>query len=140
MNDCVFCQILSGTLPASVVHQDPVVTVLMDIHPINPGHAVVIPNRHAASLADLDGETAGEMIRVAQKVAASLRRSGVPCEGVNLQLADGEAAGQSVFHVHLHVIPRFEGDGYGQRFGPDYPPSPSRSELDQVAERIRTVL
>ena len=139
MNGCIFCEILAGNSPASVVHQDPVVTVLMDLHPINPGHAVVIPNRHAASLADLDGETAGEMIRVAQKVAVALRRSGVPCEGVNLQLADGEAAGQSVFHVHLHVIPRYRGDGFGQRFGPNYPTRPSRSELDEVAQQLRSV-
>src|SRR5262245_55529620 len=106
MDNCKFCDILSGRLSSNIVCRDEFLTALMDLHPINPGHLIVIPNRHAASLADLDAEAAGELFRMAQRVAAALRRSGIRCEGVNLLLADGEAAGQSVFHTHLHVVPR----------------------------------
>ena len=79
-------------------------------------------------------------MRVAHRLAAALRRSGVRCEGVNLFLADGEAATQEVFHVHLHVFPRFHGDGFGLTFGPDYTTRPPRSALDAVAAQIRAAL
>jgi hypothetical protein len=72
------------------------------------------------------------MFRTAQKVAAALHASGLGCEGINLFLANGEAAGQEVFHVHLHVVPRFEGDGFGLTFGPDYPDTPDREGLDRT--------
>jgi diadenosine tetraphosphate (Ap4A) HIT family hydrolase len=112
----------------------------MDIQPVNPGHLLVIPNRHARNLADLDEETGALMFRVAQRLAGALRQSGVRCEGVNLFLADGAAAGQEVFHVHLHVIPRYAGDGFGLRFSPAYFERPERPELDRLAEQIRLSL
>ncbi len=140
MSDCVFCAILAGRLPASIVHQDDTTTALMDIRPINPGHVLVIPNRHAAYLAGLDPATAGELFRVAQRVAAALRASGVRCEGVNVLLADGEAAGQEVFHTHLHVIPRYPGDGFGFKFGVRESSPTDSSELDSTAERIKGAL
>jgi histidine triad (HIT) family protein len=127
-------------LPASIVYRDDVCSALLDIQPVNPGHILVIPNRHAAYLADIDGETAAHLMRVAHRMAAALRQSGVRCEGVNLFLADGEAARQEVFHVHLHVFPRFRGDGFGLTFGPDYANRPPRSALDAMAEQIRAVL
>jgi histidine triad (HIT) family protein len=140
MNDCIFCAILAGDQPASVVYQDDLCTAFMDARPVNPGHTLVVPNAHAASLAELDPETGGRMFRVAQRIAAALRRSTVRCEGVNLFLADGEVAMQSVFHVHLHVLPRYAGDGFGFRFGPSYFERPERAALDRVAEEIREAL
>ncbi len=115
-------------------------TAFMDIQPVNAGHVLVVPDDHAASLAGLPEDAGARPFRTAQKVAAALYGSGLRCEGVNLLLADGEAAGQDVFHVHLHVIPRFEGDGFGLTFGPDYANSPGREELERAAERIRGVL
>jgi histidine triad (HIT) family protein len=88
-------------------------------------------------LSELDEETGAQLFRVAMRLSEALRQSGVRCEGVNLFLADGEAAGQEVFHVHLHLIPRFRGDGFGFRFGPDYSLLPERARLDEVAEGIR---
>jgi histidine triad (HIT) family protein len=111
----------------------------MDIQPINPGHALVIPNRHAGSLGEVDEHTAGHLFRLAQRVMVALRSSDLRCEGVNLLLADGAAAGQEVFHTHLHVIPRYPGDGFGFRFGSSYSVKPTRRELDEAAERIRRV-
>ena len=104
----------------------------MDIRPVNPGHVLVIPTAHAPFLA--------ELFRVGQRVAAVLRGSDLRCEGVNLLLADGEAAGQEVFHVHLHVIPRYRGDGSGFRFGARGASPPTRSALDEIAEKLRTSL
>jgi histidine triad (HIT) family protein len=109
----------------------------MDIQPVNPGHLLVIPNTHASYLSDLDSETAGQMMIVAHRLTAALRSSGLPCEGVNYFLADGEAAMQEVFHVHLHVFPRFKGDGFGLKFGPHYFDRPNRAELDEAADQIR---
>jgi len=135
---CVFCNIVRGEAPASVVYADDRVLAFMDIQPVNPGHLLVIPRAHAAYLADLEAETGGHLFQVGMNLAAAVRRSGVRCEGVDLFLADGEAAGQEVFHVHLHVIPRYTGDGFGFRFGPDYHRRPERAALDALAEAIRT--
>ncbi len=140
MDDCVFCEVLAGRLPASVVMREGRCTAFMDIQPVNAGHVLVVPDDHAASLAELPEDAGARLFRTAQKVAAALYGSGLRCEGVNLLLADGEAAGQDVFHVHLHVIPRFEGDGFGLTFGPDYANRPGREELERAAERIRGVL
>ncbi len=141
MTDCIFCQIIAGTAPASEVYRDERVIAFMDIRPINPGHLLVVPIRHAADLAGLDAEDGAQIFRVGQRLAAALRRSGLHCEGVDLFLADGEAAGQEVMHVHLHVIPRFRGDGFGFRFGPTYRVQrPARAELDLAAEMVRGAL
>jgi len=139
-NDCIFCKILSGELEVSMVYQDDRCSAFMDIQPVNPGHALVVPNRHASNLAELDEEEGALMFRVAQLIAAALRKSGVNCEGVNFFLADGEAAGQEVFHVHLHILPRYVGDGFGLRFGPHYANKPGRQELNETADRIRNAL
>jgi len=140
MARCVFCEILTGDRPASVVYQDERCMAFMDIQPVNPGHVLVVPKRHATFLADLDPETGAQMFRVAQQLAGALRRSDVRCEGVNLFLADGRAAMQEVLHVHLHVIPRYRGDGFGLRFGPGYHDRPARAALDAVALDIVSAL
>lgn len=137
--DCIFCKILKGKLEASLVYRDEVCAAFMDIQPVNPGHVLVVPVRHVASLADLKDKEGVEMFRLAQRLAAALRQSGVKCEGVNLLLADGEAAGQEVFHAHLHVIPRHEGDGFGFTFPPRYFQKPERKELNEIAGQIGQV-
>jgi histidine triad (HIT) family protein len=137
--DCVFCNILAGKLPSSRVYQDEICTAFLDIQPVNPGHLLIVPNQHAACLAELNEDTGAHMFRIAQRLAAALRRSAVKCEGVNFFLADGEAAFQDVFHVHLHVFPRFAGDGFGLELGPNYYNKPGRAELDEIAGNIRSV-
>jgi histidine triad (HIT) family protein len=140
MAGCVFCDIVAGARPASIVYQDGTCTAFMDIHPTNPGHVLVVPNEHASSLAELDPDLGGQMFQLAQRIAQALRHSGIRCEGVHLSLADGAAAGQEVPHTHLHVRPRYRGDGFGFRFGPGYGQRPSRSELDERAAQIRRAL
>lgn len=139
MDDCIFCAIVAGTTQASIVYEDDVCLAFLDIQPVNPGHVLVIPKVHAASLADLEPSTGGHLFQVGQQIAARLRHSSVRCEGLNLFLADGKAAMQEVFHVHLHVFPRYEGDGFGLRFGDHYWEPTKREELDQLAEELRSL-
>jgi histidine triad (HIT) family protein len=137
MTDCVFCAIVAGDAPASVVYDDDRVLGFMDLNPASAGHLLVIPKRHATYLSDLDPDDGAAMFRTAQLLAAATRASELRPEGVNLFLADGELAGQEVFHVHLHLLPRRAGDGFGVRaeFG-----HPDRSELDEHAGYIRAAL
>ncbi len=141
MSDCLFCKIVAGEIPSTAVLKDEHCYAFMDIRPINPGHVLVIPVRHAANLAELDAGSGAEMFKSAQKIAAAVRASGLDCEGINLHLADGPVAGQEVFHVHLHVIPRFSGDGFGLKFPPDYQQeTPLEEEIQSAAARITAAL
>jgi histidine triad (HIT) family protein len=137
MPSCVFCDILAGLAPANFVHRDNLCVAFMDIKPVNPGHALVVPFTHAALLSELDEVSVGHMLQVAQRIDTALRASGIKCEGVNLIIADGRSAGQDVFHVHLHIIPRFLGDGHHLRFSPSAFTHPSFTELEKNAELIR---
>jgi diadenosine tetraphosphate (Ap4A) HIT family hydrolase len=144
MSECVFCRIIGGALPSSLVYRDDVCCAFMDIQPINPGHVLVVPLEHSASLSVLEPKTGGHMFAVAQRLAAALYAAGEGggprCQGVNFSLADGSVAGQDVFHVHLHVIPRYAGDGRGFWFARKHTRRPQRSELDQAAGEIRAAL
>jgi histidine triad (HIT) family protein len=134
---CIFCQIVEGTLPSSKVIEDETCLVFMDIQPVNPGHMLVVPKKHFNDLSDLPATTGSHLFQIAQRIALTLPKTTLKSEGVDLFLAHGEAAGQEIFHVHLHVIPRYEGDGFGFRFGPNYSNLPERSELDVIASQIK---
>src|SRR5690242_4348685 len=138
--DCVICDLLSGELEVSLVYRDKLCAAFMVIQPINPGHMLVVPLRHSSCLAELHSEEGSQLFQVAQRLVESLRKAPAKCEGVNLFLADGEAAGQEVFHTHLHVVPRFKGDGFGLKFSPNYFTKPDRTELDSIAEQIKSSL
>jgi histidine triad (HIT) family protein len=137
VSECIFCRVAQGEADRSLVHEDDDVVVVMDIQPVNEGHALVLPKRHASELAELDEETGARLFVTAMRTAAALRGSGIRCEGVNVFLADGEAAGQDVDHVHLHVLPRYAGDPFRiDRDGGWLDPQ-ERDELDAVAGRLR---
>lgn len=133
---CVFCSILAGEAEASFVAREDRVGAFMDIRPVTDGHLLIVPNVHVESLADLDAEDAAKMFALGIRLAAAARAT-VPCDGVNLSLADGEAAGQEVDHVHLHVIPRTPGDGFLVDAEAWSRPAPTREHLDAIAARIR---
>jgi histidine triad (HIT) family protein len=137
MTNCIFCEIVKRKSPSSIVYEDDACMAFMDIQPVNPGHVLVVPKQHFIDLKDLPPHIGGHLFQVAQQIALSLPRTKVQIEGVDLFLAHGEAAGQDVFHVHLHVIPRYEGDGFGFKFGPNYRNLPERSELDTIATQIK---
>jgi len=138
MATCTFCRIIAGESPASFVYEDDLVCAFLDIQPVQPGHLLIVPRKHATSLCQLSTEKGERMMAVAQRFVRVLREgAAVPCEGVNLFLADGNVAGQEVPHVHLHVIPRTSTDGFGLRFGAAYGTRPDRTELDRIADAVR---
>jgi diadenosine tetraphosphate (Ap4A) HIT family hydrolase len=134
--DCLLCRIVARTEEASVVYEDDRVIAICDLYPVNPGHLLVITKAHAVGLDDLNVTDGCQMFAVAQRLAAALRQTDLRREGINLFLADGEAAFQEVFHVHLHVIPRYVGDNFKLDSGQSTTPT-ARRELDAVAGRIR---
>jgi len=135
MSNCIFCDIVSGTAPASVVYEDSNIIAFMDIQPIIPGHTLIIPKKHCVYLSELDDTTGAQLFRVTREIVRAVRDCGIRCEGANLFLADGEAVGQDVFHTHMHVIPRYKGDNFVIK--PEYPPKPGREELDRLASSIK---
>ncbi len=140
MKDCIFCKIVNKELPGIILYEDDDVLSFMDIQPINPGHLLIIPKKHAELISDVDDAVIAKMSVVAKKLNTAIRKSGLKAEGVNFFLADGEAAGQEVFHVHLHVFPRFKDDGFGIRFPEHYKTKKDVSELKIAAEKIKSSL
>jgi len=136
-NACIFCRIVEGREKASFVAQGSDAVAFLDLHPINEGHTLIVPRKHAVSIAEVDEVAAAAMWSLARRVAAGLRASGLRCEAINLYVADGAEAGQEVFHSHLHVIPRWQGDGFGIKFPPHYGAAADRKTLDEVAARLR---
>jgi len=134
---CIFCAILRGDVDASFVHRDEDVVAFMDIRPVTEGHLLVIPTEHYVTIDEVPEDIAGRMTAVGVRAAKALSQSGVPMEGYNFFIANGEAAGQEVFHVHLHVIPRYPNDGFGFRFPPGYGQIAQREHVNQLAERLR---
>jgi len=128
MEDCVFCQIIAGDSPVSSFYEDELVLGLMTT-------GLVIPKAHYTYFADMDEETGKHLFIISQRAAAAIRKSGVKCEGINLFLADGEAAFQEVFHFHMHVFPRFKGDPF--KISADWDFTPPREDLDQTAKMIK---
>jgi histidine triad (HIT) family protein len=135
---CLFCGIVAGQVEASVVYEDETVVAFMDLFPVTPGHLLVVPRAHAVGLEDIDAATSAHVWSIGHELAGALRRSSLRCEGINLLLCDGEAAFQTVFHVHLHVIPRFADDGW--MLLAHEPPARERSLLDADADAVRQAI
>jgi diadenosine tetraphosphate (Ap4A) HIT family hydrolase len=135
--ECIFCAIVSRQAEASVVHEDGTVVVFMDRNPVTPGHLLVVPHAHSVCLEDLDGATGSHVWSAGRDMARALRRSGTGCEGINILLCDGEVAFQTVFHFHLHVIPRYAGDGWTLKAES---PERDRSLLDSDAQAIKDAI
>jgi histidine triad (HIT) family protein len=134
---CVFCAIVAGQVEASVAYEDETVMAFMDLNPVTPGHLLVVPRKHAVGLEDLDRATSAHVWSIGHDMARALRRSAMRCEGINVLLCDGEVAFQTVFHFHLHVIPRYTADGW--TIVPDVPER-ERSLLDSHAQVIRDAI
>ena len=107
---CVFCAIVAGEAPAIRVHEDDDYLGILDIRPFTRGHTLVIPKKHTVDLTDTPPETVAGMAVVGQRIARAARESGLHADGNNIVINDGKAAFQSVFHIHLHVVPRHTGD------------------------------
>jgi diadenosine tetraphosphate (Ap4A) HIT family hydrolase len=140
VEDCTFCGILAGDIPASRVDEDDRSLAFLDIAPFSVGHTLVVPKSHEPSIRRLAEPDAAAMWRTARRVARAMRGALTECEGVSFLAADGEAAGQEVPHAHLHVVPRRAGDGLGFRLPPNHGAHEPRSTLDAIAERIRRAI
>ncbi len=107
---CVFCAITAGDAPAIRVYEDEDLLAILDIRPFTRGHTLVLPKRHSVDLTDTPPETVAAMATLGQRIARAARVSGLHADGNNIAINDGKAAFQSVFHIHLHVVPRRSGD------------------------------
>jgi histidine triad (HIT) family protein len=134
--DCVFCKIVAKQIPATVVHEDAHTLAFMDIGQVNPGHVLVAVKKHAENLYALDDTQAAELFKAAARVARAIRDAFDP-EGLSVYQANGKAAGQTVFHLHLHLVPRHAGDGMELTWPVKNPP---REKLAEYAEKIKAKL
>lgn len=136
----MFCAILAGALPASVVHEDAQVVAFMDLRQAVPGHVLVVPRRHVETVFGLEEDTAAQLMRVTVRIARAADAVFAP-DGLNLWQSNREAGGQEVPHVHLHVQPRMAGDGLLRIYPGPQPPAPTgRDALDAWAGRLRDAL
>ncbi len=107
-DDCIFCKLANGDIPTNMIYQDDDFAVIMDAAPVSKGHALILPREHADNLYELPDETASKLMPLAKKIASRMKER-LNCDGLNILQNNGETAGQSVFHFHMHVIPRYDG-------------------------------
>jgi histidine triad (HIT) family protein len=139
MTECVFCAILRGRLPASVIYEDDRAVGFLDIHPIHAGHTLVIPRDHFADAASCPSELAAHLFEISVRLGPAIVRA-TDAHGFNVWTAIGRAAGQDVFHLHLHILPRYREDTFGLRFPKGYPEEAQRADLDVMAAKVRLML
>jgi histidine triad (HIT) family protein len=135
MSDCIFCKIINGEIPSAKVYEDEDVFAFLDISQVTKGHTLVIPKAHHANVYELPEDVAGKLFAVIPKITNAVKKAYNPI-GLNLLNNNGEAAGQTVFHYHLHIIPRYgKGDGFGavwKTHNNDY----TQEQLQEIAQTI----
>ena len=131
-DDCIFCKLANGVFPTSTVYEDNDFKAILDISPSAKGHTLVIPKDHMADLLEADEETLGKALKVVQKVAKAVKES-MGADGVNILQNNGTAAGQSVFHLHFHIIPRYDNDSLNLTWEQL---SYAEGEADELAAKI----
>lgn len=135
--NCIFCKILAGEIPSSVVYEDDDFRAILDINPAARGHVIILPKKHYANLFELPEEEASKIFVVAKKIATAVKKT-YKCDGVNILQNNGEASGQTVFHLHVHVIPRFEGDTDHINIG--WKPGDTPEDLADIVAEIQANL
>ena len=136
---CIFCDIIHGAAEVSVCYEDAQALAFMDIQPVNPGHTLVVPRQHFESFVDLPSELAMHLFKVCTQLGPVIRKVS-KAEGMNMVVSSGEAAGQDVFHFHVHLIPRRQGDGFDIPLPFGGSEMPDRTVLDAMAARIISAL
>ena len=132
-NNCIFCKIASGEIPSRMIEENDMLKVVLDVGPATKGHVLIIPKEHYRNLYDLPEEVAAEVMKMAKKLALKMKEN-LNCDGVNIIQNNEEAAGQTVFHFHMHVIPRFSNDGQVIGWKPN---QFTAEEMDAVAEALK---
>jgi histidine triad (HIT) family protein len=138
-SDCIFCRIASRAAEASIVLDEPHVVAFMDVRAFHPGHTLIIPRAHVPDLLALDDVKAAQSLMLAAARVARAAKAVFAADGISVWQSNGAASGQEVFHLHLHVVPRYEGDGLLKVY-PSRAEQPPRPELDAHASRIRDAL
>lgn len=129
--ECLFCKIIAGEIPSTAVYEDDDFKAILDVNPAARGHVIIIPKRHASNIYELEDEDAAKVFPIARRIASALQKT-YGCDGVNILQNNGEAAGQTVFHLHVHVVPRYYGDSVQIKWKPGDTP-----DLNEVAEEIK---
>lgn len=134
--DCIFCSIIEKKIESSFVYEDDLVIGIMDLFPATEGHVLVIPKCHSELVTGLDDKYIERMFKAGKQISAAMRKAGIKLEAVSFVLSDGKSAGQEIPHAHLHLIPRYSGDGIGFRFGSKL--KFTRNQLDATAREIKS--
>ena len=134
--NCIFCKLANGDIPTATVYEDEYLRAIMDAAPANKGHIIILPKSHAANIYEIEDEYVSRAFVLAKKLAVALKKL-TGCDGVNILQNNGEAAGQSVFHFHVHVIPRFKNDDCTIVWKPT---SYEDGEASEVAKKIAELL
>ncbi len=132
LDTCIFCKIANGVIPSKTIYEDEDFRVILDLGPATRGHALILPKEHSANLYELPDETASKVMVLAKKMAARMTEK-LSCDGFNIVQNNGEVAGQTVMHYHLHLIPRYQDDGQKILWKPT---EVSQEELEQVKNSI----
>lgn len=132
MSECIFCKIANGEIPSKTIYEDEKFRVILDLGPATKGHALILPKEHAANLYELPEETAADAMKLARKLAIQMKDK-LHADGFNLVQNNGECAGQTVMHFHLHLIPRYQGDGQHILWKPG---EATQEELEAVRSQI----
>lgn len=129
--NCIFCKIIAGEIPSTAVYEDEDFRAILDVNPAARGHVIIMPKKHAANIFELDEAEASKVFPIAKKIATAVMKT-YHCDGVNILQNNGEAAGQTVFHLHVHVVPRYYGDGVNIMWKAGETP-----DLQAVADEIK---
>ena len=131
--DCIFCKIAGGNIPSSTVYEDEQFRVILDLSPATKGHALILPKQHYANIFEIDEHVLKDLIVLAKKVATAMKET-LNCDGVNIVQNNGEVAGQTVFHFHMHMIPRYKNDnvGLGWHMG-----ELSEADKNEILEKLK---
>ena len=132
-DDCIFCKIAAGEIPSATVYEDDDFRAILDLGPAAKGHTLVIPKNHSDNLLSVDSDTAAKALNVISKTANAIKEA-LGCDGINVVQNNGEAAGQTVMHLHFHIIPRYKDDSVNIGW---QPMKPSNEELAATAEQIK---
>ena len=132
-SNCIFCKIANGEIPSRTIEENDMFRVVLDVGPATRGHALILPKEHYRNLYDLPEEMAAEAVKMAKKVALKMKEK-LNCDGVNIVQNNEESAGQTVFHFHMHVIPRYTNDGQVIGWKPG---QQTAEEMDEVLEALK---
>ena len=130
--NCIFCKIANGEIPSKAIYEDDDFKVILDLGPATKGHALILPKEHAANLFELPDETAAKVLVLAKKLGAQMKEN-LKADGMNLVQNNGEVAGQTVHHFHMHLIPRYENDGQKILWNPG---EMTQDELEEIKNTI----